>query len=78
MISNYWRPKMFKKSLNLNWLLSVGATTACERILIKERLLNKGYMMSDIKELPPQVAKNLAGEACLFAARTKLVRIGLL
>lgn len=39
-----------------------------ERALIAEYLLGKGYLVSDLKTLPDQIAKRLMREACRFAA----------
>ena len=60
---------MFKKSIDLSWHLPGGAQTVLERTLVAEYLLGKGYLTSDLKELPPQIADRLMSEACLFAVR---------
>jgi hypothetical protein len=39
-----------------------------ERTLIAEYLLSNGYLMSDLKELPPEVVKILMQKACQYAA----------
>jgi hypothetical protein len=45
-----------------------GPQSLLERTLIAEYLFCKGYLMSDLNELPTQVAKSLMSEACRFAA----------
>ena len=60
---------MFKKSINLNWLLPGVSQTFLEHIMCTEYLLAKGYLMSELEKLPSQVAKKLVAEACRFAAR---------
>lgn len=42
-------------------------TSTLERALIAEFLLAKGYLMSDLKDLPEQEARQLMTEACRFA-----------
>lgn len=42
--------------------------TTLERTLIAEYLLSKGYLMSELENLPLDVAKSLMNEACRFAA----------
>ena len=59
---------MSGETIDLNRLLADGPQSVLERTLIAEYLLSKGYLMSDLKELPPQVAKSLMREACRFAA----------
>ena len=68
---------MYKKSADLSWPLPGGVQTVLERTLVAEYLLSKGYLASDLKELPPQVAKNLVAEAWRFATR-KLSELGLI
>jgi hypothetical protein len=58
---------MSKETIDLNLLSAGGSQATLERTLIAEYLLGKGYLMSDLKELPPQVAKNLMSEACQHA-----------
>jgi superfamily I DNA and/or RNA helicase len=60
---------MSEESVDLNLLSAEGSQAVLERTLIAEYLLGKGYLMSDLKELPPQAAKSLMGEASRFAAR---------
>jgi hypothetical protein len=48
--------------------LGEGPQSTLERTLIAEYLLSQGYLTSELKELPPLVAKRLKGEACRFAA----------
>ena len=52
---------------NLNQFVTGGPQAILERMLIAEYLLTKGYLISDLKDLPPQVAKSLMTEACRFA-----------
>lgn len=49
-------------------LLAEGPQSLLEHTLIAEYLLGQGYLTSDLKDLPPQVAKRLMAEACRFAA----------
>ena len=44
-----------------------GPQAILERTLIAEYLFSKGYLISDLKDLPPQEAKSLMTEACRFA-----------
>jgi hypothetical protein len=60
---------MSKETSDLNLFSTGGSQAVLERTLIAEYLLGKGYLMSDLKELPLQAAKNLMGEATRFAAR---------
>lgn len=48
-------------------LLVEGPQSLLERTLIAEYLFSKGYLTSDLKELPRQLAKRLMREACRFA-----------
>jgi pheromone shutdown protein TraB len=59
---------MSKETIDLNLLSAGGSQAILARTLIAEYLLGKGYLMSDIKELSPQVAKRLMGEANRFVA----------
>ncbi len=59
---------MSGEAIDLNRLLAGSPQTVLERTLIAEYLFSKGYLMSDVKELPPQVVKSLMWEACRFAA----------
>lgn len=38
------------------------------RMLIKRYLKNKGYLLEDLSELPPEEARQLMKEACLHAS----------
>lgn len=49
-------------------LLAEGRQSLLERALIAEYLLSQGYLKSDLKELPPGVAKRLMVEASRFAS----------
>ena len=60
---------MSEKIIHNNLLFAGGLHTLLERVVCAEYLLTKGYLMSDLEELPPQVAKNLVAEACRFATR---------
>jgi hypothetical protein len=46
-----------------------GSQTFLEHVVCTEYLLAKGYLVSDLEELPSKVAKNLIAEACRFTAR---------
>jgi hypothetical protein len=48
--------------------LAGGQQSLLERTLIAEYLLCKGYLLSELNGLPPQVAKSLMREARRFAA----------
>ena len=60
---------MSDKSIPTNLLFAGGSHALLERVICSEYLLTKGYLTSDLEELPPQVAKNLIAEACRFATR---------
>jgi hypothetical protein len=45
-----------------------GPQTFLEHVMCTEYLLAKGYLTSELEELPAQVANNLLSEACRFAA----------
>ena len=67
--------KMSATTIDLN-LFEMGDSQAfLERTLIAEYLLSKGYLSSDLKDLPPQDAKSLMIEACRFAV-LRLAEIG--
>jgi superfamily I DNA and/or RNA helicase len=68
---------MAEETIELDLLLAGGSQAILERTLIAEYLLGKGYLMSDLKELPPQVTKSLMGEAYRFVAR-RLAELGLI
>jgi len=59
---------MSKETVNLNLLLAGGAYSVLERTLMAEYLLTKGYLISDLEELPVQVAERLLSEAFQFSA----------
>jgi hypothetical protein len=56
------------ETADLNRLFVGSPQTVLERTLTAEYLFSKGYLMSDLRELPPQVATSLMLEACRFAA----------
>ncbi len=60
---------MSEETIDLNPLLAGGSQAVLERTLIAEYLLGKGYLMSDLEELPPRVAKSLMSEARRFVSR---------
>ncbi|MFN2195386.1 MAG: hypothetical protein ACK2UW_04600 [Anaerolineales bacterium] len=47
--------------------LANGPQSILERALIAEFLLAKGYLLSDLENLPEQEAKDLMKAACLYA-----------
>ena len=49
-------------------LLAHGPQTILERTLVAEYLFILGYLVSDLFRLSPAIAKNLAEEACQYAA----------
>jgi hypothetical protein len=59
---------MFGETSDLDRLLAKGPQSVLERTLIAEYLLSKGYLTSDLEELPLQEAKSLMKEACRFTA----------
>jgi hypothetical protein len=65
---------MSGKAIDPNRLFAGNPQTLLEGTLVAEYLFSRGYLMSEIKELPPQVAKSLMWEACRFAA-LRLVEI---
>jgi hypothetical protein len=60
---------MFEENTDANLSFTRGSRTFLEHVMCAEYLLAKGYLMSDLEELPSQVAKNLIAEACRFTAR---------
>jgi hypothetical protein len=52
----------------LDRLLAEGPQSVLESSLIAQYLLSKGYLVSDLKDLPEQTAKSLMKKACLYAA----------
>lgn len=44
-----------------------GPQATLERALIAEYLLGKGYLVSDLRQLPPDEARQLMAAACRFA-----------
>jgi hypothetical protein len=61
--------RMLEKRFNSNLPFAGGSQALLERVMCAEYLLAKGYLASDLEELPAQVAKNLLAEACRFATR---------
>ena len=59
---------MPEETFDPDLFLAEGSQAILERTLIAEYLLSNGYLMSDLKELSPQLAKSLMREACQFAA----------
>ena len=59
---------MYGEAIDLHRLFAKGPQTVLERTLIAEYLLSRGYLMSDLKELPAKAAKRLMREACRFTA----------
>ena len=60
---------MYEKSIDPNLFFVGSSQSVLGRILIAEYLLGRGYLTSDLEELPPQVAKKLVVEACRFATQ---------
>lgn len=56
------------EAIDLNQPFAGSPQTVLERTLIAEYLLSRGYLMSDLKELPAKAAKRLVREARRFAA----------
>ena len=59
---------MSASSTDLGPLLPEGPQSLLERTLIGEYLLSQGYLMADVKKLPPLVAKRLMSNASRFAS----------
>jgi len=59
---------MSGKAIDLNRLFAGSPQSVLERTLIAEYLFSRGYLISDLQNLPPQVAKSLMREACRFTA----------
>jgi hypothetical protein len=59
---------MAEVKVGLNRLLMEGPQSGLERKFIAEYLLSKGYLMSDLKNMPEQKAQSLMKKACLYAA----------
>ena len=66
---------MSEKSIHNNLLFAGGSHTLLESVMCAEYLLAKGYLPSDLEELPPQVAKRLVAEASRFVTR-RLSKLG--
>jgi hypothetical protein len=60
---------MSEESIDTELLFTGGSQALLERVICTEYLLTKGYLPSDLEELPPQMAKNLVAEAYRFATR---------
>jgi hypothetical protein len=67
---------MSVERIDTDLLFAGGSQALLERAMCADYLLARGYLTSDLKELPPQVAKNLVAEARRFAAR-RLSALGL-
>jgi hypothetical protein len=72
---DFWRREMSGETIDLDRLSDENPLSLLERTLIAEYLFSRGYLMSDLKVLPPRVAKSLMEEACRFAA-LRLAGIG--
>jgi hypothetical protein len=59
---------MSEENIDADLLFTGGSQTFLEQIMCTEYLLAKGYLVSDLEELPSKVAKNLIVEACQFTA----------
>ena len=66
---------MSEESIHNNPFFAGDSQALLERVMCAEYLLAKGYLASDLEELPAQVAKNLLAEACRFATR-RLFELG--
>ena len=59
---------MSDEAVDLNRFFVGSPQTILERTLIAEYLLSRGYLLSDLKDLPVKGAKRLMKEARRFAA----------
>jgi hypothetical protein len=59
---------MSGETTDLDRLLKESPQSLFERTMIAEYLFSRGYLMSELKELPPKEAKSLMKEARRFAA----------
>lgn len=59
---------MFADPGNLDQYISGGPQSPLERSYIEDYLREKGYRLSDLKNLPPGEASELMKEACLYAS----------
>ena len=57
---------MSEKANNLNLFEMDGSQSVFERTFFAEYLICKGYLVSDLEQLPPQVARHLIMEAYQF------------
>ena len=57
---------MSEETIDLNWLLTEGPQSVLERTLVAEYLICKGYLVSDLDQLPPETAQSLLKEAFQF------------
>jgi hypothetical protein len=55
-----------RKTIDLDWLFTKWPQSVLERTLIGEYLFSKGYLISELKTLPFQVADDLISEAVRF------------
>ena len=58
---------MVAKKVAVDKRIANGPHSLLERTMIAEYLLAKGYLLSDLKDLPEEEAKKLMKEACLYA-----------
>ena len=59
---------MSEDTIDPNHLFVEGPRTILERTFVAEYLLIKGYLISDLDSLRPEVATDLLSEACKFTA----------
>ena len=62
----FWEFKMSEKANNQNLFPIEGSQSVLERTFFAEYLLFKGYLVSDLDQLPPKVAQILVIEAYQF------------
>jgi hypothetical protein len=58
---------MYENANNLDPLLTEGPQSILERTLVAEYLICKGYLVSDLEQLPSETAQALMMEAHQFA-----------
>ncbi len=59
---------MSQETMDPNHLFMEGPQSVLERTFVAEYLLIKGYLLSDMDSLLPEVASDLLKEACKFTA----------
>ena len=54
--------------LDVDECMSKGPESALEKQLVEDYLKTKGYTLKELHNLPPEIAKLLMKEACMYAS----------